>query len=105
MSAQKKKIREAFRDAVFERDDHKCFFCNETSYLDAHHITDRSKMPNGGYVRENGITLCAKHHLAAEIFHVTDGKEWREGYHPDELYKLIGSSYDKAVEASKKLSR
>lgn len=26
--------------------------------LDAHHITDRNEMPNGGYVPENGISLC-----------------------------------------------
>ena len=57
MSKKKKLIREQFRDAVFKRDDYKCQHCGEdvgpvlaNQYLDAHHITDRNEMPNGGYV-------------------------------------------------------
>jgi len=54
----KKTIREHFRNEVLERDGNKCKFCPRTDSLDAHHITDRHDMPNGGYVKENGITLC-----------------------------------------------
>ena len=71
--------------------------------LDAHHITDRNLMPNGGYVKENGISLCPPCHIYAENYHIHDGKMWSEGYHPNDLYAKIGSSYEKAVEASKKL--
>lgn len=103
MSIAKTKIREAFKAAVFQRDGNKCVFCKNTSLLDAHHITDRSDIVNGGYVLENGITVCAEHHLACELFHVTDGKEFHKGYHPDDLYRAINSSKEQAIEASKKL--
>lgn len=61
-------------------------------------------MPNGGYVKENGITLCEGDcHMAAEKFHITEGKEWVEGLHPNALYKMIGSSYEITVAVSEKL--
>ena len=61
----KKKIREDFRNSVFDRDGHKCKMCgNPKAKLDAHHITDRSLMPNGGYVKENGIYLCEDLHTS-----------------------------------------
>jgi len=72
--------------------------------LDAHHITDRNEMPNGGYVKENGITLCKeKCHLEAEQFHISGGKNWTDGLHPDELYAKIGSSKEEAISASRRL--
>lgn len=97
---KKQLIRQKFKDNVFERDNHKCKFCDETKNLDAHHITDRSEMPNGGYVKENGITLCPKHHLEAEQYHITDGLDWVNGMHPDDLYELINSSYELALQIS-----
>lgn len=103
MSSKKKQIRASFREAVFSRDGHKCVFCDCTENLDAHHITDRNEMPNGGYVAENGISLCEVHHLECEQFHITGGKEWVEGKHPDDLYKMIGSSKEKAIKASERL--
>lgn len=69
--------------------------------LDAHHITDRNLMPNGGYVIENGISLCPAHHELAEIFHSTGAAH--PGFSPEDLYKLIGSSYDQAVKACERL--
>jgi len=103
MSSKKKAVRDAFRIAVFKRDGHKCRFCNITTDLDAHHITDRNEMPNGGYVKENGITLCTIHHQLAELFHSTG--EAAPGFAPEDLYKKIYSSHAKAVEASEKLAR
>lgn len=112
----KKEIRKNFRDAVFKRDGHKCIMCGITSadwrkannevvtgdtYLDAHHITDRHLMPSGGYVKENGISLCPDCHLKAEQFHSTGVSH--PGYAPDDLYKKINSTYEKAVEASNRL--
>lgn len=68
-------------------------------------------MPNGGYVKENGISLCTipfglepSCHEKAEKFHITGGKEWTPGMHPDDLYRLIGSSETMATKASLMLS-
>ena len=110
MSQKKKKIREDFRNACFKRDNFKCVMCGykelkkekplEDVY-DAHHITNRDLMPNGGYVKENGITLCPICHERAEVFHST-GDSF-PGYSPADLYKKINSSYERAFAASKKL--
>ena len=102
----KKRIREDFRDAVFARDKNACKKCGAKNVkLDAHHVTDRNAMPAGGYVKENGITLYdPKCHMLAEKFHISGGKEWEPGMHPDDLYKMIGSNYEKALAASEKLN-
>lgn len=107
----KKEIRNKFREDVYKRDKYICRICNHLygpekaiEFLDAHHITDRSEMPNGGYVKENGISLCKDDcHMKAEKFHINEGKEWEPGMHPDDLYKLINSSKEIAIKASKKL--
>ena len=104
MSQKKKQIRSQFRENVFKRDGHTCVFCDETENLDAHHITDRTEMPNGGYVKENGITLCPGHHLMAEEYHISDGILWEEGMHPSDLYKMIGTTKEEAFFFSNKLS-
>ena len=96
----KKLIRLKFGNAVLARDNHKCKFCDVTENLDAHHITDRGEMPNGGYVKENGITLCEKHHKRAEQFHMSNGKSWFTNMHPDDLYVLISSSKEEAIRKS-----
>lgn len=101
---RKKRIRQDFRDQVFERDDYKCRVCDaENCELDAHHIVDRNDMPNGGYVVENGITLCEECHKKAELFHETTGEEWNEGMHPLDFYKMIGVTYLQAEQASERL--
>lgn len=100
---RKQLIRESFRTAVLGRDGNQCVFCDETQDLDAHHISDRSKMPNGGYVKENGITLCPDHHLDAELYHISNGNDFVKGLHPNDLYAIISSSYKLAVEKSRRL--
>lgn len=99
----KKQLRLNFKIAVFERDNYTCKICNETGHeLEAHHITDRNEMPNGGYVVSNGITVCkGSCHLTAELFHISGGKKWAIGFHPDDLYKMIGSSKEQAIKDSK----
>lgn len=103
----KHQIRDEFRSAVFHRDGNKCRVCGvrgASVKLDAHHIVDRHEMPNGGYVPENGISLCDQPggcHEKAEAYH--RGDEILPGFHPNELYVLIGSSYDRAFEASERL--
>lgn len=65
--------RQAFQQAVFERDNHKCIFCGKTAEqtpegkLDAHHIMERRLWPDGGYYPENGATVCEEHHLECEM--------------------------------------
>ncbi len=113
----KKNIRKEFKESVFERDNYTCVICGHGPFsdlaeqeFDTHHITDRSEMPNGGYVRENGITLCKESnsseescHMKAEKFHITEGEEWVDGMHPDDLYRMINSSKELAYEKSKSI--
>lgn len=108
MSQQKKQVRQKFRAAVFAREAVACRGCGFASApdraedeLDAHHITDRNEMPNGGYVAENGVSLCADCHARAEAFH--RGESVPPGFLPAELYRLIGSSEDAARAASERL--
>ena len=83
-----------FRDAVFSRDNNICAVCGIPDVaLDAHHITNRNLLPNGGYIMENGISLCATCHLKAECYD-TDPST---GYSPEDLYNLIGSSLDLVI--------
>lgn len=106
---RKQAIRENFREAVFKRDGFKCRKCGRKQTevkLDAHHITNREAIPNGGYVVENGISLCDCEggcHMKAEQFYISEGKEYPDGFHPNDLYILIDSSYEKAVKASERL--
>jgi hypothetical protein len=118
----KKQVRSAFRAAVLGRDRYRCVACGKPGYdrqggdghaahlrpgvglvaLDAHHITDRHDMPNGGYVPENGITLCDDGcHRRAEAFHQTGEAE--AGFGPTDLYRMVGSSHEAAVAASGRL--
>ncbi len=97
MSRRKKIVRETFRRTVFERDHHTCRICGSEDDIAAHHITDRTLMPNGGYHMSNGITLCPECHIKAEKFHQSGGKEWEPGMHPRDLYGLICSDHETAV--------
>lgn len=96
-----KSLRANFRKAVFERDNYTCQICGRNykseeaeEYLDAHHITNRKNFVNGGYVKENGISLC-KHgerscHWKAETWNMFDFGI--EGLSPIDLYQKICSS-------------
>ena len=71
--------RDTFRNSVFERDNHLCVVCKEPA-VDAHHIMERRLFSNGGYYIDNGVSLCTKHHLEAEMTILT----------PEELRKKAG---------------
>lgn len=115
MPKGKKEIRRKFRKEVFERDLFSCVICGMkdkkvvvidnnyiSSILDAHHITNRKDMPNGGYVKENGITLCKiSCHLKAEEY--LQNTCFYSGFSPKELYVRISSSYEKAYKASEEI--
>jgi 5-methylcytosine-specific restriction endonuclease McrA len=110
---RKKQVRAAFRVAVFTRDGYRCRCCGVVGRdrqadpdgplppLDAHHITDRTLMPHGGYVPENGISVCDCCHLLAEQFWQTGTPA--PGFAPDDLYRRIGSSLERAEAASHRL--
>ena len=112
----KKDIRKKFRNEVLERDEYKCKMCgNNSSKLDAHHITNRNEMPNSGYVKENGISLCDKPngcHMKAEMYNKYGIDELHnrslshykyQEYSPENLYKKINSSYNIAYKKSEML--
>jgi len=117
--SNKKSLRDEFRSKVFERDKCACAMCGyapeDATQLDAHHITDRHDMPNGGYVAANGITLCTDRctkapwigssldcHQKAESIHATG--QLVPGYTPTDLYARIKSTYKWAYEQSLLLS-
>jgi predicted restriction endonuclease len=96
----KKEIRAKFRNTVFNRDKYTCQLCGKRypkdkaiEFLDAHHITNRNEFAYGGYVKENGISLCKlgdnSCHMKAEMMIVSSS----------ELYKKINSSLLLAIEA------
>ena len=112
MSQNKKFVRKTFRDGVFKRDKYRCVMCGFQSTpekaekeLDAHHITPREELPGGGYVKENGVTLCkgddgSSCHEKAEM--VLNG-DCISGFSPDDLYVKVGSSYEEAFRKSKEM--
>lgn len=104
---KKKEIRRNFREQVFARDNYSCAICGvqgDGNTLDSHHITPREDMPNGGYVKENGITLCKdKCHLLAEVVLKNKTANISHQLHPSNLYKIIGSTFQEAIKASNRL--
>jgi len=60
--------RDDFKKAVFSRDNGWCIICKNVPAVDAHHIIDRSLWGDSqGYFIDNGVSLCEKHHLDAEM--------------------------------------
>lgn len=57
--------RNAFREAVFERDNYRCVMCQKPA-ADAHHILERRLWPDGGYYVDNGASVCAECHWECE---------------------------------------
>jgi len=100
MSLEKKNARKNFNGICKKRDHYRCLMCRtQIGDITVHHIMDRHLFKNGGYVKENGITLCDACHLKAEWYHQSEGKRWHLGYHPANLFEKIGSSYLAAIEA------
>lgn len=108
--------RDAFREAVFVRDGHRCVFCTAewkaqgltvlSTFvpvpLDAHHILERrlfmAPHEKGGYFINNGATVCEKHHRMCEattisVQEVYDACGITRRVLPDHLYSDF--EYDK----------
>jgi len=112
---KKKQTRKTFRKDVFQRDNFTCKICGlrekeinlvikndyTSEILDCHHITPREQMLDGGYIKENGITLCKIFcHEEAEKYLHEETTNFK--FSPKELYKIINSSLELA---RKKLAR
>ena len=95
----KKGRRLAFRRDVFARDRHVCVMCGWPAD-DAHHIIDRHEIEGGGYVAENGISLCAGCHAKAEMEHATGRPH--PGYGRTDLFRAINSSEEAARRAARR---
>ena len=54
-----------------------------------------------GYVKENGISLCNDCHEIVEMYHQIGITE--EGFYPDDLYNIIGSSKELSILKSNEL--
>ena len=108
--SEKAQVRDRFRTMVLSRAKTRCQGpgCHEKApqtKLDAHHITNRNRLPAGGYVAENGIALCDTPggcHEKAEAVdcgHLVDDR-----FTAKALYQTIGSSADAAQAASERLA-
>ena len=60
-------------------------------------------MPAGGYVPENGISVCSDCHELAEQWWQQGYENGPEGFSRNDLYSKIGSSLEEAQRASEKL--
>lgn len=69
--------RDEFREAVFKRDRRCCVWCGQPGQ-DAHHIIERRLFPDQGYYLDNGATLCANCHMAAERTDITCEALWKK---------------------------
>lgn len=59
-------MRAEFNREVFKRDNSQCVVCKKPA-TDAHHLIERRLWPCGGYILDNGVSLCAEHHIEAEM--------------------------------------
>lgn len=76
--------RQKFRQTCVDRDNSQCIvpWCNETVTSDpdgkgdVHHIIERKLWENGGYVEQNGVSICSKHHKDAEKKYIPPQAFW-----------------------------
>jgi hypothetical protein len=57
--------RQAFKEAVFKRQQNTCAFC-DLPCVDAHHLIERKLWADGGYYLDNGVGVCEAHHWLLE---------------------------------------
>jgi hypothetical protein len=77
--------RSRFREACVERDGGECVvpWCKEAVTPDPsgpgeqHHVLERKLWKDGGYIPENGASVCNTHHRYAETNHIPPQAFWR----------------------------
>ena len=57
--------RDEFNKQVFKRDHNKCIVC-QIPAIDVHHLIERKLFEDSGNYLNNGVSLCADHHILAE---------------------------------------
>ena len=57
--------RDEFRESVFKRDEYKCVVCKNPA-TEVHHLLDRKLFNDGGYYKNNGVSLDNSCHIKAE---------------------------------------
>lgn len=69
--------RRQFREQVFDRDDNTCIvpWCDSNA-ADAHHIIERALWDAGGYIPDNGASVCNGHHQYAETNDIPPQAFW-----------------------------
>lgn len=69
--------RRQFRESCLERDNKECVvpWCNRNA-VDVHHIIERSLWSDGGYIEENGASVCGNHHEHAEETYIPPQAFW-----------------------------
>jgi hypothetical protein len=69
--------RSNFRSAVFDETNNECIvpWC-ETQADDAHHVIERELWNDGGYIPDNGASVCNKHHQYAETNDIPPQAFW-----------------------------
>jgi hypothetical protein len=101
-----KRLRSLFNEECKKRDKNRCAVCGKESPLSVHHISPRHNMPQDGYSKSNGITLCDGEnscHWKAEDFINNGSNEYNSGYEIDSLYRKINSSKNQAIKESEEL--
>lgn len=73
-----------FERILEQRDGFDCRVCRNPNKLIIHLIT-----PRHGNNIDNMILLCKKCSDLASYYWKTNCRDWDEGKHPDDLYKLI----------------
>lgn len=70
--------RKEFREQCLERDNHQCVipWCTRSAD-DVHHIIERSEWNNGGYIINNGASVCNPHHRYAENNQIPPQAFWQ----------------------------
>lgn len=63
---RKTRMYKKYRQAVLEKDNHKCIICGSTEDLQVHHIYPFSIYPDDRMRVETGVTVCAKHHTIGD---------------------------------------
>lgn len=77
---------------ITKRDGYKCKVCGSSDNVGVSSI-----IPRFGYNIFNALLLCKYCNKLFAYYWQTNCKDYSEGYHPDDLYKLINSNKERAL--------